>query len=176
MMPTKTLGFVASSGTGKTTLLVELIPLLRQRGLRVALIKHTHHDFDMDTPGKDSFRLRQAGANPVLIGSRHRWTLMKETPGQEEPVLADLVARLEGDEPDLILVEGFRHERIPKIEVHRPSLGRPLLYPEDPSVIAIATDGVEKGTHPIPVLDLNRPGMIADFIMDHVMRRMPEEE
>nr|VFJ60687.1 MAG: molybdopterin-guanine dinucleotide biosynthesis protein B [Candidatus Kentron sp. FM]VFJ75170.1 MAG: molybdopterin-guanine dinucleotide biosynthesis protein B [Candidatus Kentron sp. FM]VFK12321.1 MAG: molybdopterin-guanine dinucleotide biosynthesis protein B [Candidatus Kentron sp. FM] len=160
----KILGLTAPSGTGKTTLLVELIPLLRERGFRVALIKHTHHDFDIDTPGKDSFRLRLAGANPVLVGSRHRWALMKETPGQDEPVLADLIARLPQEELDLILVEGFGHERFPKIEIHRPSLGKALLYPEDPSIIAIAIDGKEQGTHPIPVLDLNRPSMIADFI------------
>nr|VFJ43416.1 MAG: molybdopterin guanine dinucleotide biosynthesis accessory protein MobB [Candidatus Kentron sp. DK]VFJ52900.1 MAG: molybdopterin guanine dinucleotide biosynthesis accessory protein MobB [Candidatus Kentron sp. DK] len=162
-------GFVAPSGTGKTTLLEKLIPLLRGRGLRVALIKHTHHDFDVDTPGKDSHRLRLAGANPVLVGSRHRWALMKETPGQAEPLLADLVARVREDRPDLILVEGFKHERFPKIEIHRPNLEKALLYPEDRSVIAIATDETidekTKDAHPIPVLDLNRPALIADFIL-----------
>ncbi len=158
------IGFAAPSGTGKTTLLVRLIPLLRERGLRVALIKHTHHDFDIDTPGKDSHRLRLAGANPVLVGSRHRWALMKETPGQEEPALAELAARLDRDAPDLILVEGFGHEPFPKIELHRPSLGKPLLYPEDPTIIAIAVPGGGEAQHPIPVLDLDRPSGVAQFI------------
>ncbi|MBT8419985.1 MAG: molybdopterin-guanine dinucleotide biosynthesis protein B, partial [Gammaproteobacteria bacterium] len=159
ILQNRAIGFVAPSGTGKTTLLVKLIPLLRERGFRVALIKHTHHDFDVDNPGKDSYALRLAGANPVLVGSRYRWALMKETPEQDEPALADLVARLDQDAPDLIMVEGFGHEKFPKIEIHRPSLGTPLLYPNDPSVIAIAIDEVSAEIYPIPVLDLNRPSM-----------------
>ena len=161
-----TLGFVAWSGMGKTTLLIRLIPLLRERGLRVGVIKHSHHDFEIDTPGKDSYEMRKAGANPVLVGSRQRWALMKETPNQEEPILTDLLSRFERDRPDLILIEGLRHERFPKIEVYRPSMGKPLLYPENPSVIAIATDNVISGTIPIPILDLNRPDRIATFILD----------
>jgi len=159
-------GFIAYSGTGKTTLLIKLIPLLRQRGLRVGLIKHSHHGFEIDTPGKDSFRLRKAGANPVLVASRHRWALMKETPNQDEPELGDILRRFNEDKPDLILAEGFKHEPFPKIEIHRPSMGNPLLYSGDPSVIAIATDDATSETLPIPVLDLNRPDRITTFIID----------
>nr|VFK50706.1 MAG: molybdopterin-guanine dinucleotide biosynthesis protein B [Candidatus Kentron sp. TUN] len=160
------LGFIAFSGMGKTTLLVKLIPLLREQGFRVGLIKHCHHDFEIDKPGKDSYQLRLAGANPVLVGSRHRWALMEETPGQDEPVLENLLVHFNRDKPDIILVEGFKHERFPKIEVHRPSLGKPLLYSEDPAVIAIASDDIISETVPIPVLDLNRPDQIAAFIIN----------
>lgn len=162
-------GFAAFSGTGKTTLLSRIIPILRERGLRIAVVKHTHHDFDIDRPGKDSHTSRQAGAIAVLIGSRHRWALIKETPGADEPTLDELVAHLEQDELDLILVEGFKHERFPKVEVHRPSLGKPLLFREDPTVIAIATDETLLERPPIPVLDLNRPEQIAVFILDNLI-------
>nr|VFJ72560.1 MAG: molybdopterin-guanine dinucleotide biosynthesis protein B [Candidatus Kentron sp. FW] len=157
-------GFIAFSGIGKTTLLVKLIPLLREYGFRIGLIKHCHHGFEIDKPGKDSYKLRQAGANPVLIGSRHRWALMQETPNLDEPILENFLVRFDQDELDLILVEGFKHERFPKIELHRPSMGKPLLYLEDPSVIAIATDDTISEAVPIPVLDLNRPDQIAAFI------------
>jgi len=165
------LGFAAFSGTGKTTLLVKLLPLLRARGLRVGLVKHAHHSFEIDRPGKDSHELRMAGANPVLIGSRHRWALIKETPGQDEPALNDLLTRLDQDELDLVLVEGFKHEEFPKIELHRLSRARPLLYPDDSSVIAIATDGRLPETPPIPVLDLNRPDEIATFVVENIVSR-----
>ncbi len=161
-------GLAAFSGTGKTTLLTRLIPLLRERGLRVGVVKHAHHSFEIDKRGKDSHELRQAGANPVLIGSRHRWALMMETPGQEEPVLDDLLTRLDQDDLDLILVEGFKHEQFPKIELHRPSFGNPLLYPDDPSVVAIATDEALSKPAPIPVLALNRPEQIVAFILDNI--------
>ncbi len=162
-------GFAAFSGTGKTTLLTKLIPLLRERGLRVGLVKHAHHSFEIDRRGKDSHELRRAGANPVLIGSRHRWALMMETPGQDEPVLDDLLARLDQDALDLILVEGFKHEPFPKIELHRPALGKPLLYPGDGSVVAIATDSDLTEPATIPVLSLNEPGQIADFIIREIL-------
>ena len=162
-------GFAAFSGTGKTTLLTRLVPLLRESNLRVAVVKHAHHSFEIDKRGKDSHELRQAGANPVLIGSRHRWALMMETPGQDEPVLDDLLARLEQDTLDLVLVEGFKHERFPKIELHRPQVDKPLLYPDDPSIIAIATDEALPQTVPIPVLDLNRPDKIAAFIVQKII-------
>ena len=163
------IGFAAFSGTGKTTLLTRLIPLLRQRGLRVAVVKHAHHSFEIDKRGKDSHELRQAGANPVLIGSRHRWALIMETPDQEEPMLDDLLACLDQDELDLILVEGFKHETFAKIELHRPKTGKPLLYPEDPSVVAVATDQALPERAPIPVLDLNEPDQIASFILREII-------
>jgi len=163
---TPLVGFVAFSGTGKTTLLKQLIPLLKARGLRLALIKHTHHTFDVDTPGKDSYELRQAGAEQVMVASRHRWALMVETPQQtDDPSLEGLVQHLNTDELDLVLVEGFKHAAIPKIELHRPALQRPLLFPDDANIIAIASDApLSVKTH-LPVLDLNNPATVADFIL-----------
>jgi len=163
------LGFVAFSGTGKTTLLKQLIPLLKTRGLRLALIKHTHHTFDVDTPGKDSYELRQAGAEQVMVASRRRWALMVETPLQtEDPRLEILLPHLNTDALDLVLVEGFKHAAIPKIELHRPSLNHPLLFPEDTNIIAIASDAALSIKTHLPVLDLNNPAAIAGFIMEYV--------
>jgi molybdopterin-guanine dinucleotide biosynthesis protein B len=160
------LGFVASSGTGKTTLLTELIPQLTARGLRVGLIKHAHHRFDIDHPGKDSYKLREAGATPVLIASRHRWALMVETEYQPEPCLNDLIPHLLLQQRlDLILVEGFKHEPFPKIELHRATLGYPLLYPGDSSIIAVATD-TPLTTLSIPQLNLNQIRQLVDFIIN----------
>jgi molybdopterin-guanine dinucleotide biosynthesis protein MobB len=167
------LGIAAWSGTGKTTLLVRLLPLLRGRGLRVALVKHAHHSFDVDTPGKDSYALRQAGASPVLVASRLRWALMGETPGQAEPVLDDLLARIDQREVDLVLVEGFKHEAFPKLELYRASVGKPPLYPEDPQVLAVATDAPPLPPARVPVLDINRPEQIADFVAEFVARAAP---
>nr|VFK13155.1 MAG: molybdopterin-guanine dinucleotide biosynthesis protein B [Candidatus Kentron sp. LPFa] len=163
------LGFIAFSGMGKTTLLLRLIPLLRERGLRVGLVKHCHHGFEIDKPGKDSFALRKIGANPVLVASRHRWAIMKETPGQDEPMLKDILARFDEDGPDIILVEGFRHEKFPKIELHRPGLEKPLLCLDDPFVIALATDDAISEKVSIPILDLNRPDQIVAFIMENII-------
>jgi molybdopterin molybdotransferase len=164
------LGMAAWSGTGKTTLLVRLLPLLRQRGLRVGLVKHAHHTFDVDTPGKDSFELRAAGASPVLVASRLRWAMMVETPAGTEPVLRDLLARFDASEVDLVLVEGFKHEAFPKLELYRAAVGRPPLYPEDPDVLAVATDGPLAVPCPVPVLDLNRPEQVAELVIGYVDR------
>jgi molybdopterin-guanine dinucleotide biosynthesis protein B len=164
------LGFVAASGTGKTTLLTELIPLLKQDGLRIGLIKHSHHDFEIDQPGKDSFRLRKAGASPVMLVSRYRRAIITEFTPEQEPRLNDQLKQLDQSELDLILVEGFRTEQFPKIELHRPSLEKPLLYPNDPDIIAIATDAALDVPDYLPQLELNRPEMIAAFIRNHVMK------
>ncbi|MGW8227399.1 MAG: molybdopterin-guanine dinucleotide biosynthesis protein MobB [Gammaproteobacteria bacterium] len=163
------LGFVAFSGTGKTTLLKQLIPLLKAQGLRLALIKHTHHTFDVDTPGKDSYELRQAGAEQVIVASRRRWALMVETPQQTgDPRLEVLLPHLNSDALDLVLVEGFKHAAIPKIELHRPALNHPLLFPADTNIIAIASDApLAVKTH-LPMLDLNNPAAIVGFIMEFV--------
>ncbi len=160
------LGFAAWSGAGKTTLLRQLLPILRGSGLRVALIKHAHHDFDIDQPGKDSYELRRAGADQVLVASNRRLALMVENPeGQEaEPVLHELIVRLDPGRTDLILVEGFKHEAIPKVEVYRPALGRPLMCTDDPHIIAVATDSPESVPHGIPALPLNDIRAIATFI------------
>ena len=165
------IGFVAYSGTGKTTLLTQLIPLLRARGIRLAAIKHSHHSFDIDTPGKDSYRLRKAGVDQMLVASRRRWALMVEnTTENDEPNLQALIEQLDQSRIDLILVEGFKHEAFAKIELHRPELGHGLLYPEDHNVIALARNtAVMENTamRPITLLDINQPETIADFIVRH---------
>lgn len=165
------IGFAAFSGTGKTTLLRQVLPLLTGDGLRVGMIKHAHHSFDVDTPGKDSHELRQAGASRMLVASRQRWALMTETPGQNEPHLDSLLTELNQRDLDVILVEGFKHERFAKIEVHRPSLGHPLLFPDDDTIIAVAADAPLAVDTSLPVLDLNRPRAVADFVLDYVYAR-----
>jgi len=159
------IGFAAISGTGKTTLLLKLIPILRGRGLRVGLIKRAHHSFDTDKPGKDSYELRKAGASQVLIGSDRRWALVVENEPPIEADPFDLVHKLHGETLDLILVEGFKSSALPKIELHRPVLGHPLLAATDPYVIAVATDEPQRLHIALPILDLNDPGDIAEFIV-----------
>jgi molybdopterin-guanine dinucleotide biosynthesis protein MobB len=157
------LGFAAYSGTGKTTLLVKLIPLLREQGIRVALIKHAHHDFDIDIPGKDSYELRKAGADQVLVASSNRRALIKEMVIEADPQLQDLINELDLSNVDLVLVEGFRHVAFPKIELHRPCLDKDLIFADDSSVIAVASDE-EIDTGVLPFLDLNQPEEITQFI------------
>lgn len=157
------LGFAAYSGTGKTTLLEKLLPLMKLQGLRIAMIKQTHHDFDIDQPGKDSYRLRKAGAGQMLVSSDRRCALMTEFDETKDQDLDSLVARLDLDNVDLVLVEGFRHLSFPKIELHRPSTGKALIFPNDDSVIAIACDEpLDAGN--LPVLDINVPEEVMGFI------------
>lgn len=161
------LGFCAhSSGIGKTTLLTKLIPVLIQKGLRISVVKHAHHEFDIDHEGKDSYKLRQAGAVQMMVASRQRWALMTElvhTPHEEnEPNLSHLLAQIDSTLIDLVLVEGFKHEAIHKIEVHRAEFGTPLLALEDADIIAIATDTPLPTS--IPQIDLNDINAIAAFI------------
>jgi molybdopterin-guanine dinucleotide biosynthesis adapter protein len=156
-------GLAGWSGSGKTTLLAALIPELVARGLSVSTIKHAHHEFDIDRPGKDSWRHREAGATEVMVGSARRWALMHELRGDPEPPLDELIARM--SPVDLVLVEGFKRQPHPKLEIHRPSLGKPLIYPEDPHVVAIATD--EPFAGPLPLLPLADAAAIAAFIIDH---------
>ena len=163
------LGFAAYSGTGKTTLLTKLIPLLKQQGLYLGLIKHSHHSFEIDKPGKDSFRLRAAGASPVMLVSRHRRAVITEIENDEEPLLDDQLKLFDQTGLDLILVEGFKSENFPKIEIHRPELKKPLLYPKDSSVIAIATDVKIPVPNNLINLDLNNPPIIADFIINEFL-------
>ncbi len=158
------LGFVGFSGVGKTTLLVQLLPLLRSRGLRIGVLKHAHHDFDIDTPGKDSYELRKAGASETLVASARRWALMVENTPGAEPGLDALLRRMDLAALDLILVEGFKHEPIAKIELHRPALGHPLLYPDDTAVIALATDDLTLPSGALTLLDINNVTQIADFV------------
>ena len=171
--PIPLLGFAAYSGTGKTTLLLNLLPLLKQTGLRIAVVKHAHHAFEMDRPGKDSYRLRTAGADEMLVAGKCRIGWVRECPDHtEEPRLSDVLAVLEPGRLDLVLVEGFKAERFPKIELHRPSLGRPLLFPTDPGIVAIATDGGELACDPgsLPMLSINDPVGIANFVLRFIGR------
>lgn len=150
----RVIGLAGWSGAGKTTLLRRLIPVLVGKGLRVSTVKHAHHGFDVDQPGKDSWEHRQAGAQEVLVASAHRWALMHELRGDAEPDLADLLARL--SPVDLVLVEGFKRGGQPKLEVFRAENGKPMIHPTDPSVVAVASDE--------PVPDLALPWMQLDDI------------
>lgn len=164
----KLLGFAAWSGTGKTTLLKKLIPALREKGVRLAVIKHAHHQFDVDHPGKDSYELRKAGANQMLIASANRWALMVDKSEPQEPVLADLVGKLDLANLDLVLVEGFKRESIPKLELYRPSLGKPLQCPDDSNIIALATDEPSQVQTALPVMALNDVDAILAFVMAYM--------
>ncbi|WP_166298361.1 molybdopterin-guanine dinucleotide biosynthesis protein B [Bradyrhizobium sp. 2S1] len=147
----KVIGLAGWSGAGKTTLLSRVIPYLLGRGLRVSVIKHAHHEFDVDVPGKDSWVHRQSGATEVLVSSTRRWALMHELRGASEPRLPELLAKLAP--VDLVVVEGFKREPINKIEVHRAANGKPLLFPDDASVVGIASDVAVETSLPIAHLD-----------------------
>ena len=147
----KVIGLAGWSGAGKTTLLRGLIPYFRDQGLRVSVIKHAHHSFDVDVPGKDSWLHRQAGAAEVLVSSGLRWALMHELRGAEEPKLPELLARL--SRVDLVIVEGFKREPHRKIEVHRAANGKAMLFPDDPGIAGIATDAEVKTRLPVAHLD-----------------------
>jgi molybdopterin-guanine dinucleotide biosynthesis protein B len=160
------IGFAGWSGSGKTTLVTAVLPILIGRGWRVSTIKHAHHGFDLDQPGKDSAKHRAAGATEVLISSSNRWAMMHELRGAAEPDLPELLRHL--SPVDLVIVEGFKLSPYPKIEIHRPSVGKPPLYPADPHIIALATDAPladGPAAAKLPILPLDRPDLIADFIM-----------
>jgi molybdopterin-guanine dinucleotide biosynthesis protein B len=166
------IGFVGTSGSGKTTLIERLLPVLGARRIRVAVLKHAKLGFDMDRPGKDSFRFRDAGANQVMIASRDRWVLQAEQEDPlEEPSLEHSLGRFDWSLIDVVLVEGFSHEAYPKIEVYRPSRGRsPACWPHDAHVVAVASDEPIPNAA-IPRLDLNAPAEIAEFIAHYL--RLP---
>jgi len=159
----KVMGIVGWSGSGKTSLLVEVLPVLAAQGLKVSTMKHAHHRFDVDTAGKDSFRHREAGASEVLVVTSARWVLMHESREEPEPTIEELIARM--TPVDLLLIEGFKTHPHPKLEIHRASEGKPLLCPQDPDIVAVASDGPLPGL-PVPRLDLNDPTEIAKFILD----------
>ena len=161
----KIFGIVGKSGSGKTTLLEELIPAIVRRGFRVSTIKHTHHKFDMDKPGKDSFRQREAGSCEVMLASSHRWALLHELRDETEPEIEELITHM--TPVDLVLVEGFKFHNHPKIEVHRPAHGREPLWPGDPTILAVASD-VEPDGLDRTLIDLNDAERVADFIIDHL--------
>lgn len=157
------LGFAGFSGSGKTTLLQQLVSLLSQHGLRIGIIKHTHHDVEQDTPGKDSFELRHAGAKQCLLAGPQRTILTFENATTQEPDLTESLSRLSLTQLDLVLVEGFREAAMNKIEVHRPSYQKPLLCLQDPHILALATDDLTLQA-PVPLLDLNDVPAIANQI------------
>jgi molybdopterin-guanine dinucleotide biosynthesis protein B len=164
------IGLAGWSGSGKTTLLTRVIPCLLARGKRVSTLKHAHHAFDVDRPGKDSFEHRSAGATEVLVVSANRWALMHELRGQPEPSLHDLLGKL--SEVDLVLIEGFKRQSFPKLEIYRIENGKPLLHPDDNWIVAVASD------HPlpqasVPVVDLNDIEKIADLLL---IESLPLEE
>ena len=165
------IGFVGPSGSGKTTLIAAIVPLLKAAGLRVGVLKHARHGFDMDRPGKDSYRAREAGAAQVLVASRSRWVLMTELDGSlAEPPFHELLAQFNPDAVDLVLAEGFAGESYPKIEVHRPEHGEPpKCWPDDPMVFAVATDAPLEVHPPVARLDLNAPAEVARFVLDHLL-------
>ena len=159
------IGLAGWSGSGKTTLLTRLIPALIARGRTVSTVKHAHHSFEVDKPGKDSFVHREAGAHEVLVSSQNRWALMRELRGAPEPSLRELIGRL--GPVDLVLVEGFKREGHPKIEVHRAAVGKPLLFPQDPHIVAIASDAAVE-TH-LPRVGLDDIGAIADLVESYAV-------
>ena len=165
----RVIGLAGWSGSGKTTLLAKLLPVLIARGRTVSTLKHAHHEFDIDKPGKDSHTHRLAGAREVLISSARRWALMHELRDEPEPMLRDLLTRLTS--VDLVIVEGYKTQSHPKLEVHRAVVGKPLLHPNDPNIVAIASD-----TRPpnlsLPFADLNDIEAIADLV-DELARPYP---
>lgn len=160
----KIFGLAGWSGAGKTTLVVRLLPELIGRGLSVSTLKHAHHSFDVDQPGKDSHAHRAAGAVEVMVASAHRWALMHEHRGASEPTVADLLRHM--TPVDLVLIEGFKREVHDKLEIHRRANGKPFLYPEDPHIVAVASDVALPETR-LPRLDLDDAAAIADFIVAH---------
>ncbi len=160
-------GVAGWSGSGKTTLIEKLLPLVTAHGLRVATLKHTHKDFDFDKPGKDSWRHREAGAQEVMIAAPKQWTLVHQVRDQAETGLAHLLSHMSAS--DLVLVEGFKREPIPKLEVHRAALGKSLIAPDDPDIVAIASDAPVATD--LPRFDLNDAAGIAAFIMKVIGRQ-----
>lgn len=160
----KVMGIVGWSGSGKTSVLVELLPLFKAKGYVVSTMKHAHHRFDVDKPGKDSFRHREAGASEVLVVTSSRWVLMHESREEPEPSIEALIERM--TPVDLLLIEGFKTHCHPKLEIHRESEGKPLLCLDDPEIVAVASDRPLPGLQ-VPRLDLNDPSAIVEFILTH---------
>ena len=160
------IGLAGWSGSGKTTLITKLIPLLVARRLRVSTLKHAHHGFDLDQPGKDSFFHRAAGATEVIISSARRWAILHELREEPEWDLAALVKKI--SPVDLVLVEGFKRDNFPKLEIHRIANGKPLLHTEDPHIVAVASDSAVPAAR-VPVVDLNDIELIADLLLKHAV-------
>lgn len=168
------IGFSAYSGTGKTTLIKQIIPLLKSKGLKIAVIKHAHHHFDLDQPGKDSYELRKSGADHTIICTTTRMAAISEFASpDDEPSLQEIVDTIDARKFDILLVEGYKDLAFAKIELHRAELGKPYLYPDDSTIIALACDSAPSETLSIPVLDINSPQQIAEFIYDEVYLKEP---
>jgi molybdopterin-guanine dinucleotide biosynthesis adapter protein len=167
-MPMRIIGLAGWSGAGKTTLMTKVIPVLIQRGLKVATVKHAHREFDIDRPGKDSWLHREAGASEVAIVSSRRWALIHELRDEPEPPLAEILAKL--SPVDLVIVEGFKRHAHPKLEVYRAAAGKPLLYPDDDCIVAIATDAPLPQA-PLPVLMLDDVESIANVLQAEAVPR-----
>lgn len=188
--PLPVLGFAAYSGSGKTTLLKKLLPVLVEKGLKVAVVKHAHHAFEVDQPGKDSYELRKAGAAPMLVASSQRMAMMLDFPQSdtarlEDPDLAEMIDFLPLHRLDCVLVEGFKEVAFPKIEIHRPATGKPVIAGDDDNIIAIATNEATKMAEQLAampelklqqlaLLDLNNPAQIADFVIQIVAAQSAE--
>ena len=164
------IGLAGWSGSGKTTLITKLIPRLTARGISVSTLKHAHHGFDLDQPGKDSFFHRAAGASEVIISSANRWAILHELRGQPEWDLAALMGKM--SPVDLVLVEGFKRDVFPKLEIHRIANGKPLIHPEDPHIVAVASDSAVSAAL-VPVIDLNDIEAIADLLLKHAVPVAP---
>jgi len=160
-MPMRVIGLAGWSGSGKTTLITKVIPVLTRRGFKIATIKHAHHEFDIDRPGKDSWLHREAGASEVVVSSGRRWALVHELRGESEPPLVELLAKL--SPADLVIVEGFKRQAYPKLEIYRSAVGKPLIYPDDDCIVAIAADGPLPRAQ-LPVLMLDDIEGIADAL------------
>ena len=170
--PVPLVGFAAWSGTGKTTLLRKLIPVLRAREIAIGMIKHAHHDFDIDFPGKDSYELRKSGADQTVVCTATRMAVITEfSDPAEEPDLWEIIRMLDPHRADLVLVEGYKEIRFPKIELHRAELGKPWLYPEDDSIIAVACDDQPPRDTKLPILNINDIESIAAFIYQDYCNR-----
>ena len=166
--PVPLLGFAAFSGTGKTTLIEQLIPLLIEQGLRIALVKHSHHDIEMDKPGKDSYRLRKAGASQVVLAGTHRSICFHEHEQAHDSELSEQLALLNTQSLDLVLVEGYRDQAFPKIELHRSVLQKPFLYPTDTNIIALVCDQpVDTGD--LPLFDFTQLQQLVTFILKRIV-------
>ena len=160
----RVIGIAGWSGAGKTTLLAKLIPRLTARGVRVSTVKHAHHAFDVDQPGKDSHTHRMAGATEVLVSSVNRWALVHELRGAAEPKLSDLLGKLAP--VDLVIIEGFKHGAHPKLEIYRSAVGKPPLHPDDPHIVAVASDAPVPSAR-VPVVALDDVDAIADLMLAH---------
>jgi molybdopterin-guanine dinucleotide biosynthesis protein B len=163
---TRVIGLAGWSGSGKTTLISKVLPRLIGRGLRVSTLKHAHHGFDLDKPGKDSFVHRAAGATEVIISSAKRWAILHELREEEEWDLGALLAKM--SPVDLVMVEGFKRDAFPKVEIHRAENGKPLLHPDDPHIVAVAADTALPQAK-VPVIDLNDIDVVADALQRYAM-------